>query len=199
MKTKIKVLIFVFLLISVVAFVPVINADATMKEIDMSKLRIIKNKLIDKLGITKYQEIENNVSDIIDSYFIRFNMTGYDLPMMDILKEIAVMIVAMMVLLFGNNPVSLGLGSLLCAVLLSIPVLLMAIVVTTYDLSQIGIEGLNIDKLIEDFGIIGTCLFCIILVPLLAIVLSFTLIISVPIVWITMMQEIVWYAIEQVS
>ena len=189
-----KALFILFILVSTVSLLPVVNAEVTTPDRALSKLRIIKNKLIEKLGEERYREIEENVSEIIDNHFLRINCTGYDLPLLDLLKEIATILVAIMVLLFGNNPVGVGFGILLCTILLSIPMLIVATVVTAYDLSQIGSEELDLERLIEEIGLIGTFIFCIFIIPVLIIALSLALIIVIPITWATLMQELIWYA-----
>lgn len=191
-----KAFLIIFILVSTVSLLPVVNAEATTPKYDLSGLRVVKNQLIEKLGKEKYQEIEENVSRIIQKQFPSSITLDFDSPLYELLKEIAVIIVAVMVLLFGNNPVGVGLGSFVCVILLSIPVLLVAVGVTVYDLLNF-VEGTvepDIREIIEQFGIIGMLILFVLLVPILIILLAVFLIIDIPLSWGMLMLDLIWYA-----
>ena len=48
-----KAFLIIFILVSTVSLLPIVNAEVTMPEYDLSKIRVIKNQLIEKLGEEK--------------------------------------------------------------------------------------------------------------------------------------------------
>ena len=196
MKTKLIVLSIGMLLISV-SFVSVVNATVVLSESNSSKFGIIKDKLIEKLGLEKYQKIEGDVSDKIDIQFMTILPVDYDLPFYLFLRDIAVFIVAIALLILGHNFVGEGLGAVLCVLLLGIPVLLLAIVVTLLDFSEaMSMNGIDFRSLIEDFGVLGTLLICIFLIPCLIVVLCAVFVLVTPIMWVDLMTDLIQYAIS---
>ena len=205
MKAKLVAVSICMLLISV-SFVSVVGAQENKIKIkeaneildhSTSKLRVIKNKLIEKLGEERYQKIEGDISDKIDIHFMTISPVDYELPFYEFLKEIAVFIVAIALLILGHNFVGEGLGAVLCVLLLGIPVLLLAIVVTLLDFSEaMSMNGIDFRSLIEDFGVLGTLLICIFLIPCLIVVLCAVFVLVTPIVWIDLMASLIQYAIS---
>jgi len=192
-----KALFILFILVSTVSLMPVVNAEVTMPDSDLSKLRIIKNKIIEKLGEERYQEIENDVSDKIDIQFMTISPTDYDLPFYEFLKEFATIIVAIMIIMFGHNFVGESLGAGLCILLLGIPVFLLAIIVAIMDFNEAtSMLGIDIKSLIEQFGIVGTLLISIFLIPCLIIVLGVVIIFVTPIIWVDLITALIQYAIS---
>lgn len=196
---KIKVIFVVFILLSAISLIPVVQGeaieDSEQKEI-LSKLNTLKSRLTEELGEEKYQEIERDVSHIVHEQFSQSTNPNPDSPLYDLLKEIAVIIVAIMVLLFGNNPVGYGLGAFACLLLLSIPVLVVAIGVSVFDMLCLPYLETDIVELIEQFGIIGTMIIFILAIPILAVLIALAFVVYVPMVWAILMGELIQYALS---
>lgn len=192
----IKAVLIIFILVSTVSLIPVVNAEATTSKYDLSRLRVIKNRLIEQLGEEKYQEIEEEVSRIIHKQFYWSANPEPDSPLYELLKEIAVIIVAVMVLLFGTNPIGVGIGIFACVIILSIPVVLIAVGISILDILDVlpyYYEG-GIADFIEHFGLIGALILFILAIPLMVIVATLFLMVDIPVTWFILMDELIQYA-----